>query len=97
MEDAGVPVAGDISERSVDAAPTLGMRDNRDEAEFVEWLGARAAEAAGFNEPLQAGILGREESETLRTIPLETPLVFGAAVADRAVAFWSFDTGGAGN
>jgi len=82
MEDAGVvpAVVGDISERSVDVAPKLGVRDNRDE-ELIDPAGAGIAEVparSSFSELFQAGIPGREELEALREIPRGMPLAFGA-------------------
>lgn len=93
MEDAGVvpAVVGDISERSVDVAPTLKVR-NREETEFVEAGGtgrARAGARSGF----MGLIPWREELEALRAISRGVPPELGGAGVGWAVLLPALDIG----
>ena len=77
MEDVGVVpavVVGTSSESRIDAAPKLGVRDNRDEVGVIA-----AAEVAGRSGLVQAGITGREV-ETFRGILPGTLLPLGVTV-----------------
>ena len=74
MEDVGIipTVAGTSSESRIDAAPKLGVRDNRDEVRVIA-----AAEVAGRSGLVQARITGREV-ETFHGILPGTLLPLGA-------------------